>query len=261
MENYCLPLVGQSLTAAVRTKKRDDQRDHTPELSGSERRCLQDRLDAQCPVTARDTVKWSLIWLGGLLLLALLAAGLIALRPGAILGGIAGGVLFVAGIICLYAFIMVVSGFFRWRKTYRQFAKDTIPTVRRVLQEGRCQSRDVTASEVYEIEEFEDEGPGYIFALGEGKSLLLKGQKYAPEEDKMPWPAGTFSLVRSTDGGLWIGLFSSARCCCRRRRFQMQECKEEFVWSEREDVLDGQPDQVLKGITKSGQQAPATLRR
>jgi hypothetical protein len=227
------------------------------ELTESERGCLQDRLDARCPVTARDTVKWSLIWLGGLLLLAV---GLIALRPGAILGGIAGGVLFVAGIICLYAFIMVVSGFFRWRKTFRQFAKETIQTTRRVLQEGRCQSRDVTASEVYEIEEFEDEGPGYIFALGEGKSLLLKGQKYAPEEDKMPWPAGTFSLVRSTDGGLWIALFSSGKVLLPTQTIQVQECKEEFVRSEREDVLEGQPDQVLKEITKSDQ-APATLRR
>lgn len=106
-------------------------------------------------------------------ILALLAAGLIALRPNPILGGIGGGIIFVAGIICLYAFIAVTSGFFRWRRYYRDFSTDTLPVVRRVLEEDRVLSRDVTASEVYEIEEFEDEGPGYIFSIGDGKSLLL----------------------------------------------------------------------------------------
>ncbi len=225
-------------------------------LTDAERRCLQERLDAQCPVSGRGTARWSLIWAGGLLLLALLAAGLIALRPNPVLGGLVGGLLSVAGIVCLYALIMVVSGFLRWRQAYREFARDTVPVVRRVLREGRCLSRDVTASRVYEIEEFEDEGPGYIFAIGEGKSLLLKGQKYEPEDARMPWPAPTFSLVRSSDGELWIGLFSSGQTLSPLRTIQMDECLDDFVWSEREDVLEGEPGQILNGILKGGQPAP-----
>jgi len=149
---------------------------------------------------------------------------------------------------------MVVSSFFHWRKTFHDLAEETVPIVRRVLQNGRCYSRDVTASEVYVIEAFEDEAPGYIFALGEGKSLLLKGQQYVPEEDKMPWPAATFSLVRSTDGQLWIGLFSFGQALAPTRTIEMRECKEDFIWAEREDELDGQPDEVLKRIMKGGQQ-------
>ena len=226
-------------------------------LRDPERRCLQERLKAQCPVTGRDTAKWAFIWAGGLVMLGLSAAGLIAFRPNPVLGGIVGGILFVAGIICLYALIAVLSGFFHWRRVYRDVAKNTAPLIRRALEEDRCLSRDVTASEVYEIEEFEDEGPGYIFAIGDGKSLVLKGQKYAPEEDQMPWPARAFSLVRSPDKSLWIGLFSSGAEMPPARTIKMEECLDEFVWSEREDVLDGQPEDVFRGIMKSGQPSGA----
>ena len=230
-------------------------------LTEPERRCLRKRVAARCPVNARDTVKWAMISEGGLLLLDLLAAGLIALQLNPIVGGIGGGIIFVAGIVCLYAFIAVISGFFRWRRHYRDFSTDTLPAVRRVLEEGRVASRDVTASDVYEIQECEDEGPGYIFAIGDGKCLLLKGQKYAPEEDRMPWPARQFALVRSIDGQLWIGLFSSGETLSPSRTIEMAECTEEFIWSDREAVLDGQPEDILKGIKKSGQSDTQRLTR
>ena len=226
-------------------------------LAEPERRCLQEQIAVLCPVNDHGTAKWTLIWSGGLLLLALLAAGLIVLRPNPVLGGVGGGILSVAGIICLYGLSAVISSFFRWRRVYRVFSTDTQPVIRRLLEENRVLSKDITASEVYEIPESEDEGPGYIFAIGDGKSLLLKGQRYAPEEDQMPWPARDFSLVRSADGAHWIGLFSRGETLQPSRTINMRECTNEFVWSEREDVLVGPLALVLKGIMQSGPDAEA----
>lgn len=220
-------------------------------LKDQERRSLEEQLAASSPVTGRETLKWGFIWTGGLTMLGLFAAGLIAIGPNPVLAGLVGGILVVAGIICLYALIITVSSFFHWRKGYRDFAANTIPLIRKVLAEDQVLSRDVTASEVYEIEAFEDEGSGYIFALGTGKSLLLKGQKYVPDDDQMPWPATEFSLVRSVDNSLWIGVFSSGQEMSPARTVEMQECSDEFIWSEREEVIDGQPEDVLKGIMKS----------
>ena len=224
-------------------------------LTGPERQCLQQRIAATCPVSGLGTTKWALIWAGCLLLLALAAAGLIALRPNPTIGGIGGGIILFAGMICLYALMAVVSGFFRWRRYHRNFVNDVVPILRKALDEDQVRSKEVTASEVYEIEEFEDEGPGYIFSLGSGKSLLLKGQKYFPEEEGMPWPACQFSLVYSVDGSVWVGLFSTGEELSPSRIIEMAECTDDFVWSEREDILDGEPDAVARGIMKKVQQS------
>lgn len=223
----------------------------TRSLTADERRSLQDRL-AECnPVTACGTAKWALLWAGGLALLGLLAAVLAALKPDPILAGIiTGTVLFVPGLVCLFGFLAVVADFFRWRKEFRSISKTTHPLIRNVLAADRVRSLDVSALAVCVIEEFEDEGAGYIFALGDGKSLLLKGQKYVPDRGDMPWPAAQFSIVRSEDGALWVGIFSSGPELPPARTVQIRDCTQAFAWSEQEDVLDGEPDDILKQIMK-----------
>lgn len=217
-------------------------------LTDTERFSLQERLDVPCPVSGWETLRWIVIWGSGLLLLSLIAVGLIAWQPHPVIGGI----LFLAGIICLYACLMVINGFFHWRKVDKGFRKKTIPIIKQVLEEGSCLSRDFRACEVYEIEEFEDEGAGYIFKLENNKCLLLKGQQYLPEKEMMPWPASEFSLVYSVDKNLWIGLFSSGAKLEPTRTIKMEECTDEYIWSEHEDVVDGSPEDILKGIVKSG---------
>lgn len=69
----------------------------------------------------------------------------------------------------------------------------------------------------------------------------------------MSWPAQDFSLVRSADKNFWIRVFSSGREMPPTRTIGMEECPHKFVWSERKDVMDGQPDDIFRGITKSGQ--------
>lgn len=220
-------------------------------LTDTERRCLQEWLTSPSSVTVAGTAKWALIWFVLLLFLGTLAAGLVAIGPNPVLGGIGGGILFSAAVVCLYGLIAVITSFVHWRRVHRDFAEETAPAICKILEDGYVSSKEVTASEVFEIEEYEDEGPGYIFDVGGGMSLLLKGQKYEPEEDEMPWPASTFSLVRSVDGTLWVGLFSTGQTLSPSRRIKMEDCTDMFSWSEHEEVLNRTPEEVLMGLIRS----------
>src|SRR3954465_9190104 len=66
----------------------------------------------------------------------------------------------------------------------------------RALEDGRVTVKRVSAVAVIEIEPLEDEGTGYVFDLGDGRVLFLKGQEYVPTEDGYdPWPNTDFELV------------------------------------------------------------------
>ena len=219
-------------------------------MNDRERDVLHAMLSAASPVSGRSAAGWILVWLAGVALLILLGAGLIVLKPNPVVGGLVGGLLFTAGIICLYAILALISSFLRWRNVFRQSQRDMVPLIRRVLEEGKVHSKHIIASAVIEIGEFEDEGPGFIFDIGEGRTLLLKGQQYVPEGNTILWPASEFEIVRSTDRSLWIGLFTEGRPLLPARIISMEDCREDFVWSEQEAVLTGSPETALQGILK-----------
>lgn len=84
-------------------------------LRDRERHSLQRRLKTRCPFTGRGTANWALIWAGCLVLVGFVTAGLIALSPHPVVGGVLGGILRIGGIICFYALMAVGSGCFHWR--------------------------------------------------------------------------------------------------------------------------------------------------
>ncbi len=224
------------------------------ELNEVERETLHEMIEtAASPVSGRGTIKWVLVALGALGLLVLLATGLILLKPNAVLGGLLGGVLAAVGILCLYVVIVVVSSYFRWGRVTRRFQEHTVPLVEATLREGKVLSKDVTATAVIEIVECEDEGSAHIFAIEDGRSLLLKGQRFVPAQEDMPWPAAAFSIVRNCDGKLWIGLFSTGPALDPIQSLSMERCTEEFCWSESENLVEGRPEDVLRRILKTGQ--------
>jgi hypothetical protein len=220
-------------------------------MNDRERDVLRASLSAESPVSGRGTVKWIFVWLGGLVFLASLAAGLIALKPPPVAGGLVGGLLGVLAIVCIYALIALVESFFHRRRVWGKMQRDTFPALRKALAEGKVHSKQVITSEVIEIVEFEDEGSAYIFDIGNGQSLLLKGQRYVPVHDAMPWPAAEFEIVRSADGELRIGLFSTGKTLMPLRSLAMADCPDDFVWSEREDVLPGNLQAVLQSLLKA----------
>ena len=227
-------------------------------MTPAERKSLQERIGAASPVSTRDTLKWTAIWTVGLVSLIGLVVLILAFltRINAVLAGVVAAIPILAAIICLYCLIVVISGHLHWRRVFRDFNRNTVPLLKRSLERGEVRARRVVASSVIEIEEFEDEGSGYIFAIGGGRSLLLKGQQYSPIEESMPWPASEFELVRSADGDVWIGLFSKGALLEPMKTVPMEQCTPDFVWSEREDVLEDEPPAVLRGVLETVQQPP-----
>jgi hypothetical protein len=182
--------------------------------------------------------------------LALLGVGLFALIPHPALGTVIVVLLVVAGIACFCAIFMLVSGYLHWRRVFRDFQKNDIPRIKSTLDRGQVHSKHVTASSVIVIEEWEDEGSGYVFDIGEGKSLLLKGQKFLPVDERMSWPSSDFEIVRSPVGDLWIGLFSAGDSLPPSKTISNEICRDDFVESEIEEVVEDDPDAVLRRIIK-----------
>jgi hypothetical protein len=222
----------------------------TREMTAEERKSLQEQLTSD-PVVGRWTIQWASVWSAGFIIIVLLAIGLVMLKLNPILGGIVGGFLFVGGIICLYAVYAITSGYFRWRNHFGKFQNDIVPQIKRALADGRVHVKQVTASAVIEIEQSEDEGSGYIFDIGQGKSLLLKGHRYSLPDDTMPWPASVFEIVRSADNQLWIGIFSTSQSLTPIRVVSTEVCSDDFLKSEKEEIVEANPEAVLNGILKN----------
>jgi hypothetical protein len=76
----------------------------------------------------------------------------------------------------------------------------------KILQNGMARVKRVKAVSVVELAAFEDEGPGYVFDLGDGRVLFVKGQDFASPDDDGPWPNTEFEIVRAAADGTMLGL-------------------------------------------------------
>ena len=209
--------------------------------------------EATPPVDRRQTWKWTGVWFVGLVMCGLLAVGLVSHLPNVTLAGVLAGVLAAAGLICLYALIAVITGHVRWSRYHKGFTRNTLPKLQSALKEGRVDVKRVAALGVIEIAELEDEGPGYLFDVGDGMTLSLKGQRYVPAEasDDRHWPNTDFEIVRSATEHLWIGIFCSGKPLQPVAVIESTKCKDDVLWSEREELLQGTPEAVLKTLLKA----------
>lgn len=209
--------------------------------------------EAKPPVDQRQTLKWTGVWSVGLVGCGLVAVSLVSHLSNVTVAGVLAGILAVAGLLCLYALIAVITGHVRWSRYHRDFARNTLPKLQAALKEGRVAVRHVTALGVIEIGEGEDEGPGYLFDVGDGKTLFLKGQRYIPAEasDDRHWPNTDFEIVRSATEQLWIGLFCSGKKLEPSAIMESTKCKDDVTWSEREELVQGTPELVFKTLLKA----------
>lgn len=203
------------------------------------------------PVTLAGTVKWVLVWTGGIILCAFAMTALFWLDVNPVVVGIAGGPLAIAAIICLYAVIVLIGSHRNWSRIHRDFMRDSIPRIRKALDDGRVVVKKVAANAVIKIVEFEDEGSGYIYDVGDGKILFLKGQWYFPVDEEMRWPNSEFEIVRTVHGDVWVGIFCLGEELAPVRELEISQCIDDIVWTDREEVLEGDLEQFVKSITKA----------
>lgn len=154
-----------------------------------------------------------------------------------------------AAIVCLYAMISILQSRFQMHRLQATFARDRVPVIREALADGRVKVKHVTAAAVIELAEFEDEGSGWLFDVGSGQVLLLKGQKYVPENEADPWPNSEFEIVRTQRGAWWMGLFCRGTELKPIRTLELSDCRKDFAWGEdREELLDGDISSVADGL-------------
>ena len=207
--------------------------------------------NAEPPPALAGTVKWLFVWTGGIVLCALAATALISLGVNPVIIGIIGGPLAIAGIICLYAVITLIGQYHHCSRIHRDFMRHEAPQIQKALENGNVFVKKVSANAVIEIVELEDEGSGYIYDVGHGKTLFLKGQRFFPVNEDMRWPNSEFEIVRTVHGDVWIGIFCSGNELTPVRVLETSECIDDVVWAEREEVLEGEIDQFAKSITKA----------
>ena len=142
----------------------------------------------------------------------------------------------------------MVSGYFRWKGYAKQFRQQTYPKVTEALADGMVNVKQVVTAEVIEIEEFEDEGPGWIFDIGGHQCLVLKGQRYCPNDEHAVWPTTKFEIVRTAKHDLWVGIFCAGVPLKPSQRIPSDKFPQKFVWGELETVMAGEPAKVIKSL-------------
>lgn len=224
--------------------------EHVRQLSAAERAELQAAMRPQPIGPQRPRVEME-TWAP--LLIAVLTLAVIALA-----GGNRGG-------LAIASIAVALVGGYRWLTT--TVKKDSHPDLwerrdaymaerRRalalVLEDGRVAVKRVRAVAVVELEPIEDEGPGYLFDLGDGRVLFLKGEDYHPLDDEGPsWPNTDFEIARAVLDGTFIGLYCHGRALAPLRVIRGEECDPERAWAEREEVLDMSLDEAVRTVLRT----------
>jgi hypothetical protein len=124
--------------------------------------------------------------------------------------------------------------------------------VARVLQDGRVSVKRVHAVAVVQIEPIEDEGTGYVFDLGDGRVLFLKGQDYdVAGDDEAPWPNTEFEIVRAVTDGTMLDLRCHGTALRPLRVISGADLDPQKGWNEREEVLEMSLDEAVRTVLRN----------
>lgn len=117
-----------------------------------------------------------------------------------------------------------------------------------MLEDGRVTVKRVRAVAVVEIEPIEDEGMGYVFDLGDGRVLFLKGQDYNVADDDVPWPNTEFEIVRAATDRTLLGLHCHGTALRPLRVIPREDVDPQKGWNEREEVLSMSVDEAVRTV-------------
>ena len=134
------------------------------------------------------------------------------------------------------------------RRYWRQHDLD-LP---KLLRHGRVTVRHVKASAVIYLQADEDEGDGYLFEIGEGRSLLLNGEWSEFLDNDGPWPSDEFEVVESPDEHL-IGFYSIGKPLEPAKTVPLSELDADVMGEIVDKVYDISPDNVLSQLRATGE--------
>lgn len=154
----------------------------------------------------------------------------------------------VPAIVCLYIVIQVPGHLVDDFKFKRWWRRKDIPEIEEALRDGRVSVKKVVTHLVVEIEGDEHSGVCYVFDVGEGKSLLLKGDEFLSVVDDAKWPNTEFEIVRTVHGDRWIGVFCLGEELAPSRSIPIEECDPDFYWGSREELVNGSAEEYVRSL-------------
>lgn len=109
------------------------------------------------------------------------------------------GVLVVGTAVAGYHVVSTARANARQRRNHAIWTTQQASELARLLDDGRVVATRVRAAAVVQIEPWDDEGTGYLFDLGDGRVLVMKGDDYFADEDEEEarWPNTDFEVVRA----------------------------------------------------------------
>jgi len=216
------------------------------EMNAEERAWLQRGIEPS-PVTrrmksghSRETWVFAAVWV--------VTLAVIASMGGANKGGLA--IAAAVGVIVLGYRLAFPSG----RKAPNRAFADAhqarnAAELTRARDDGRVTVKRVSAVAVVEIEPLEDEGTGYVFDLGDGRVLFLKGQHYVPDDDD-PWPNTGFEIVRTVVEDRFMSLTCHGTALSPLRVVPGDDVDPQKGWGEREEVLRMSMDEAVRTVLR-----------
>jgi hypothetical protein len=219
-------------------------------MTDSERQILQQRIArmGRAP-ESRGGVGRLLAWCLGLALCIVLAGALLLEAPGPVMTGVLGGVICLAGVLLLYGAFVLARSQIDQRRLRKYVETQVLPNTQAALTCRRVFVKRIRASSVIVIRAFEDEGDGYIFDVGQGRVLFLKGQEYHPASAGMNWPNAEFEIVRSLDRDVLVGIFCYGTKLEPVSTIDGRLYREEVIWEDREELAEATTSEFVARVT------------
>ena len=214
------------------------------EMSADERAWLQGPTRPQPPVWHSDTQREARV-LGVIWVVLVAGLTLMGANPGALLGLVVLGLFLVVRPLVKDAVAKA-----RHRKYSEAYDANRSRELARMLQDGRVVVKRVHAVAVVEIEPLEDEGTGYVFDLGDGRVLFIKGPYYEPSDEEAPWPNTDFEIVRAATGDLIFDVRCHGTALPPVRVVRKDEVDGQKGWDEREEVLQTSMDEAVRSVLR-----------
>ena len=209
------------------------------QLTEDEKMSLAQQANASSLVNVRATLFWLFVFTLVLAICVGAMAILISLSPtwGPILAACPG----VIGFGCVLCIVMFLQGHLDHARFHRQFKVETRPQLLKAIEADSAIVREFKATRCIKLVPFEDEGAGFIYDIGDGSLVFLKGQAYEHDEEDQsnPWPNDHFSIVHTGCRKFLIDIELHGKCLEPIEEFDLGDCLDDIIWSVREDVLAG----------------------
>lgn len=218
------------------------------EMSAEERAPLRAAMQPPArrpqPIVTREGWLMAAVWL--------LVPVVLWLRGERSVGGYAGVLVLGAG-IAGYHLVSTARANARHRRNHAIWTTQRGGELARVLEDGRAVVTRVRAAAVVQIEPWEDEGTGYLFDLGDGRVLSMKGDDYfvdGEDQDEARWPNTDFEVVRAAADRRILGMHLHGEALPPVRIIQNGEYDAERWSNLTEGVLEMSLDDAVRSILR-----------